>query len=416
MVLSNHTHRILIGFSLLTLSVYASGSVLSIFNIAPEITFGALGKFVATVMPILFLCFAVLFYKYQSKNVLKPFHLIGSLLFFAIFSTLVHLSSSLNLGSGAIAIRNGGGWIGYFIATMFSSLTGSFATVVVFILLILNLILLLPEGFNSIISTSSKTRFKIVKKNVFSLIGLGFTIILLINLVPENFYVTKSTPQTKDVAQNTDTSTASTKEMVPKLQFKQNVEKWTSNKLNFLRKNAISNEDISLQYFVYDHKVSTDDKFEIATVNLYAEISSEDVIDGASVGVFAPNLNNLQPKIFCAGQNYLGTSVFLNYVQHFFHDLNLRIDNLQDIQLPSSGIVFRLNWRQVRVVVDKFGSEENIYKEIGEDEVSISSKNVKMVTNSLKADFLKLSDMKPPKIARTSWYSGICESAQRLNN
>jgi hypothetical protein len=328
----------------------------------------------------------------------------------------MHLITSLDLGSGATAIKNGGGWIGYFLATMLSSLTGGVAKLLAFLLLMVNLILLLPEGFKSIIATTPKTRFKLITRNFLSVLGVGLSIILLINFVPENFYNSRNTPQPNDVVQKSDDSNSSTKEIPLNLQFEQDIEKWTSKKLDFLSKNAISNEDMSLQYFVYDNEVSTENEFEIATINLYAEISSEDVKDGASVGTFAPNLNNLQAKVFCAGPNYLGKSIFLNYVQHFFQDLNLRIDNLHKISLPTKGIVFRLNWREVKVSADKYGSEENIYKEIGIDEVSISTKNVKLVTNYLKADFLKLSDMKPPKIARTSWYSGICESAQMLNN
>jgi len=398
------------------LSLYAVGSVLSIFNVAPEIMFGALGKFVVTGMPILFLCFSLLFFNYQRKNTLKNTHLLGSLFFAVTLSTLMHLITSLDLGSGATAIKNGGGWIGYFLATMLSSLTGGVAKLLAFLLLMVNLILLLPEGFKSIIASTPKTRFKLITRNFLSVLGVGLSIILLINFVPENFYNSRNTPQTNDVVQKSDDSNSSTKEIPLNLQFEQDIEKWTSKKLDFLSKNAISNEDMSLQYFVYDNEVSTENEFEIATINLYAEISSEDVKDGASVGTFAPNLNNLQAKVFCAGPNYLGKSIFLNYVQHFFQDLNLRIDNLHKISLPTKGIVFRLNWREVKVSADKYGSEENIYKEIGIDEVSISTKNVKLVTNYLKADFLKLSDMKPPKIARTSWYSGICESAQMLNN
>jgi hypothetical protein len=377
---------------------------------------GALGKLVVTIMPVLFLCFTLLIFSYLRKNILKTFHLLGSLLLVITLSTFVHLSSSLDLGSGATAIRSGGGWIGYFLATMFSSLTGSFAKPLVFLLLILNLISLLPEGFKSIITTTPKTRFKLVTKNVVGVSVLGLSIILSINLVPENFYNSTELNQTNDVVQNSDDFSSSTVKLPLNLQFEQDIEKWTSKKLNFLSKNAISNEDISLQHFVYDHEVSTDNEFEIATINLYAEIPSEDVKDGASVGTYAPNLNNLQAKVFCAGPNYLGKSIFLNYVQHFFQDLNLRIDNLHKISLPTKGIVFRLNWRQVKVVADKYGSEENIYKGIGIDEVSISTKNIKLVKNYLKADFLKLSDMKPPKKARASWYSGICESAQMLNN
>ena len=225
--------------------------------------------------------------------------------------------------------------------------------------------------------------------------------------------VPNQTEQSKEISP-TPTVTKSSSEI-----FQETVYYWMRSKFYFLEDYASNNGELSLQKFVYDYGVDVDDEFEIAEVYLNAQIGGEDadLNLGAQVGIFGDLLGgSAEAKVFCAGENYGSKDTFSTFVEEFLQDRKFYNEDLKFLELPSKGIRFQLNWREVRITTDKFGAENETYRDIGFDRVTISTKNILKIVEPGKVNFQTLSDLESPKRARTSWYSGLCATSQRINN
>jgi hypothetical protein len=201
--------------------------------------------------------------------------------------------------------------------------------------------------------------------------------------------------------------------------FEETVYYWIRSKLYFLEQYASNNGELSLQKFVYDYGVDVDENFEIAEVYLNAQIGGEDadLNLGAQVGIFGDLLGgSAEAKVFCAGENYGSLGTFFTFVEEFLDDRKFYDDDLKLLDLPSKGIRFKMNWREVRTSTDKFGAETETYREIGFDRVTLSSANILKIAEPSDANFAALSDLESPKRAKSSWYSGLCATSQKMNN
>lgn len=201
--------------------------------------------------------------------------------------------------------------------------------------------------------------------------------------------------------------------------FEETVYYWIRSKLYFLEQYAINNGELSLQKFVYDYGVDVDENFEIAEVYLNAQIGGEDadLNMGAQVGIFGDLLSgSAEAKVFCAGANYGSFGPFFTFVEEFLDDRKFYDDDLKFLELPSKGIRFKMNWREVRTSTDKFGAETDTYRDIGFDRVTLSSANILRIAEPSDANFSALSDLESPKRAKSSWYSGLCATSQKMNN
>jgi len=235
----------------------------------------------------------------------------------------------------------------------------------------------------------------------------------LLSSCSEEAQVENQTEQSKKISPS-PTATKSNSDI-----FKETVYYWIRGKLYFLEDYASNNGELSLQKFVYDYGVNVDDKFEIAEVYLNAQIGGEDadLNLGAQVGIFGDLLGgSAEPKVFCAGENHGSKDTFGTFVEEFLQDRKFYDEDLKFLELPSKGIRFQLNWREVRITTDKFGAENETYRDIGFDRVTISTKNILKIVEPGKVNFQTLSDLESPKRARTSWYSGLCATSQRINN
>lgn len=201
--------------------------------------------------------------------------------------------------------------------------------------------------------------------------------------------------------------------------FKEAVYFWIRSKMYFLEQYAGDNGELSLQKFVYDYGVDVDENFEIAEVYLNAQIGGEDadLNLGAQVGIFGDLLGgSAEAKVFCAGKNYNSKDTFSTFVEEFLDDRKFYDEDLMRLNLPSKGIRFKMNWREVRTSTDKFGAETETYRIIGFDRVTLSSKNILKIAEPSQADFAALSDLESPKKAKSSWHSGLCAASQSQNN
>lgn len=225
--------------------------------------------------------------------------------------------------------------------------------------------------------------------------------------------VQDQTEQSKEISPS-PTATKSSSEI-----FKETVYYWIRSKLYFLEDYASNNGELSLQKFVYDYGVDVDDDFEIAEIYLNAQIGGEDadLNLGAQVGIFGDVLGgSAEAKVFCAGENHGSKDTFSTFVEEFLQDRKFYDEDLKLLELPSKGIRFQLNWREVRTTTDKFGAENETYRDIGFDRVTISTKNILKIVEPGNANFQILSDLESPKRAKSSWYSGLCSTSQRINN
>ena len=201
--------------------------------------------------------------------------------------------------------------------------------------------------------------------------------------------------------------------------FEEIVNSWIRSKLDYWKKHANNNGDLSLQEFVYDYGVTTDDNFELGEIYLKAQMGGEDanLNLGAQVGFFGDLLGgSAQAKVFCAGKNDGSRDTFSHFVEEFLNDRKFYDSDLQSLQLPSRGISFQMIWREVRTTTDKFGTETETYREIGIDRLAMSTKNILKISEPSKANFTRLSDLESPKKARQSWHSGLCAFSQANNN
>ena len=78
--------------------------------------YGAFGR-LAILTPVLLAFFAFRFFKSPDDKAANGRIIIGSLLLITSSTALVHIINPTSVGTGATAMREGGGWIGYGIST-----------------------------------------------------------------------------------------------------------------------------------------------------------------------------------------------------------------------------------------------------------------------------------------------------------
>lgn len=409
--------RIVNLLAILLLVVLLVFSILRVFDLAPAVTLGAVGKFTSTSIPFLLL-FQTTYFLYLMKNrILESRHLIATAIILIALPTIAHLQSPSTTNTGTSAMRSGGGFVGYFFSTPLEALlTSSLATFFSTIVFSFCLLLMLPKKFMTYKDLRQFTRQ--TSKKLIALFSVSLISLLVFHLIPSSLLTYSRVDQSSVKAEfdRKKPETTNTAPKEPQEQFKIAISNWLDDRLSYFNGSAINDSQLSLQFFVKDYAINSSDQFETATISLFAEISHEDLQEGATVGVYSSKTDGLQPKVFCAGSNSNGLSTFLAFVQDFFFSREYELNNLDSVPLPKSGIIFEMEWRAFKVATDKFGNEDRTYSPIGTDKVGISSSNITMVRDHSKADYFKLSDLVVPKIAKSSWYSGICESAQQINN
>jgi hypothetical protein len=202
----------------------------------------------------------------------------------------------------------------------------------------------------------------------------------------------------------------------PKKQFEDKVFFWLRAKLYYLQDNAWSNAGLSLQHFVYDYSIEIDDALEFASITLRSQIKADsDLGMGSQVGIFN-NSGNFQAKVFCAGQNYNSLDTFSYFVSSFLNDQRNNFEELDGLVLPSKGIQFTMEWREVKTVTDKFGTQTEKYRPIGVDMIGLTSEEIVKIVDPDIINLYKFNELSVPKKARNSWHSGLCAEGQRINN
>ena len=392
-------------------------SILRVFDLAPAITLGAVGEFTASSIPLLLISQTPYFLYLMKNQLLESRHLIATANILIALPTIAHLQSPSTTNTGTSAMRSGGGFVGYFFSTPLEALlTNSLATFFSTVVFSFCLLLMLPKKFITYKDLRQFTRQ--TSKKILVLFSVSLIFLLVFQLIPSSFLTYSNVDQTSVKAESDrkKPTTTNTAPKEPQEQFKIAISNWLEERLSYYNGYAVNDSQLSLQFFVQDYAINSSDQFETATISLSAEIPHEDLRDGGTVGVYSSKTDGLQPKVFCAGMNSNGLSTFLSFVQDFFFSREYDLNNLDSVPLPKSGIIFEMEWRAVKVATDKFGNEDRTYSPIGTDRVGISSSNITMVQDHSKADYFKLSDLVVPKKAKSSWYSGICESAQRINN
>ena len=180
--------------------------------------------------------------------------------------------------------------------------------------------------------------------------------------------------------------------------------------------NSILESHQALDKTLVNIKVEVDETFSMITVTAESDFYGN-IEDGGWAGLTNPP--DLEPRIFCAGQNYIGGDVFGQFLEGIFGEIlggDLTLTSISSLEMPSKGVVIRMVWNQVTTSLDKFGSEITKKKYIGTDQVGISTENLKKITDSGLADYRQLSDLVQLKYAKKSWFDGSCARSQQANN
>jgi len=98
--------------------------------------YGAVGR-LAILTPVLLAFFAFRFFKSPDDKAANGRIIIGSLLLITSSTALVHIINPTSVGTGATAMREGGGWIGYGISTPLVALVTDILAIPILILIFL---------------------------------------------------------------------------------------------------------------------------------------------------------------------------------------------------------------------------------------------------------------------------------------
>jgi len=160
--------------------------------------FGAVGQ-LAYLLPLIFVYFAYRIFKSPDESADTGRITIGTLLLLISITALIHIMNG-SIGTGATAIQEGGGWIGYGVSTsLIAAVTEVLAIPILFIVLLFGLL---------IITKTSLSKLFIQIKRLFSFGGRGISKLRdrrAQKLVAEDFEVSESppfeTPLVKDLVQ-----------------------------------------------------------------------------------------------------------------------------------------------------------------------------------------------------------------------
>ena len=113
--------------------------------------YGAFGR-LAIATPILFAFFALRFFRSPEEKSANGRITIGSLLLVISTTGLVHIINPSSVNTGATAIREGGGWIGYAVSTpMVALVTDVLAIPILILILIFSLLVITATPFSEVL-------------------------------------------------------------------------------------------------------------------------------------------------------------------------------------------------------------------------------------------------------------------------
>ena len=114
--------------------------------------YGAVGR-LAILTPVLLAFFAFRFFKSPDDKAANGRIIIGSLLLITSSTALVHIINPTSVGTGATAMREGGGWIGYGISTPLVALvTGILAIPILILIFLFSLLVVTATPLSSVMA------------------------------------------------------------------------------------------------------------------------------------------------------------------------------------------------------------------------------------------------------------------------
>lgn len=118
--------------------------------------YGAVGR-LAILTPLLLAFFAFRFFKSPEDKAANGRIIIGSLLFISSTTALVHIINPTSVGTGATAMRQGGGWIGYGVSTPLVKLvTDVLAIPILILIFIFSILVITATPLSSVMALIGK--------------------------------------------------------------------------------------------------------------------------------------------------------------------------------------------------------------------------------------------------------------------
>jgi S-DNA-T family DNA segregation ATPase FtsK/SpoIIIE len=124
-------------------------------NASHAFFYGAVGR-LALAIPPLFLFFAIRLFRSPQDKAANGRIIVGSFLFIVSSTGLIHILNPSSVDTGATAIREGGGWIGYAISTpLIALVTDLLAIPILILILLFSLLVITATPFSKVIGIFS---------------------------------------------------------------------------------------------------------------------------------------------------------------------------------------------------------------------------------------------------------------------